>query len=144
MNPLYKSHMLTFNTQHAKCYEKQMHGVWFSTSLYDNLPGIICLQMSYQPAITEGSVNTLGLLFQPFTWPWIPTQHSALHFSMTKCWTSIWVWKSFKTLYSHTLNWGQGTISLYRCCLTSIEIPIIKIRWSHDCVIFFYNQNLHT
>ena len=30
----------------------------------------------------------------------------------------------------------QQPVSIYICCLTSIEIPIIKIKWSHDHLIF--------
>ena len=29
-----------------------------------------------------------------------------------------------------------GSVILYRCCLTSIVIPMLKIRQCHDCLIF--------
>ena len=33
-------------------------------------------------------------------------------------------------------SWRLGAVSIKRCCLTSIGIPMLKIRLSHDCVIF--------
>ena len=37
-----------------------------------------------------------------------------------------------------------GFWSQYECCFTSTRIPIIKIRWSHICLIFIYDGNPHT
>ena len=35
--------------------------------------------------------------------------------------------------FSHSIH---GAISILRWCLTRIGIPIIKVRWSQDCLIF--------
>ena len=41
-------------------------------------------------------------------------------------------------LMTHTyLLEKQGTVSTWRCCITSIGIPIIKIRWSKNCLILY-------
>ena len=35
-----------------------------------------------------------------------------------------------------TCHLNLETVSVYRCCLTSIRIHIIRIKWSHNCLIF--------
>ena len=44
-----------------------------------------------------------------------------------------WIWIVMKIWL---VKWVPGAVSVYRCCFTTIGIPIIKIRWSHGCLIF--------
>ena len=44
-----------------------------------------------------------------------------------------WIWIVMKIWL---VKWVPGAVSVYRSCFTIIGIPIIKIRWSHGCLIF--------
>ena len=70
---------------------------------------------------------------------WFTSKHTDLHFGIELNSHQVsndhpYLWTIDEIINTPTPNWGA--ISIQRCCYTSTWVPIIKIRQSHNCLIF--------